>query len=592
MNANIGTYRALWSGYYPPSPNSFSWSLTAPSVALYAKGDYSTIQSNVALTGAGVFNVGANFHGVYSGVLSGAFAMTVQGGTIAKNGYLLLTNNNTYSGGTTIKAGANVVVGRGGAANTGLGSGAISIQAGGSLTYNFNSYANTISNAISGGGVLNLVGDGVVVANSNGGYALSNLTGFTGNINLNFARIAISGAQGTAPITVSAGSSVYIAGGTCSNPINLGSNGWDTLTNEALRIDNGSTLAGAVNVKTNSTIGSYSGGGTISGALSGSSTLTINQGGGVSLTLSNASNSANLSYICNSGITVFSAGAFLTGITGQSVTINSGATATLNGLSNTAYPVRSATVFNVNNGGTLAFVGANTKDGCCYLSTLNLTNSGSAATVSSSDGSGFRGGYNVNTTITSSGTVANNISCGIWLVNGNWYTFTINNSNALNISGIITDFATLGGMPIIKNGAGNLTLSAANNYTGGVTLNAGTLTLTNTNTSGAVVASGAAISGGTVTTGTMGALTFSAVGATLTANAITTTSISKLTATSITAASGFTVNLLGTMNAGTYTLLSCTATLPSTLPTIGTNTTGRTPTFAWVAGTGLQVTLV
>ena len=590
MKSNIGNYRALWNCYCPPSPSAFTWSLKAPNIALYGQGDYSTIPNNVALTGAGSFIVGANYHGKYTGVLSGAYSISIGGGALSKSGYLILTNNSTYSGGTSIQPSSNVVVGTGGVANSGLGTGSISIANGASLTYNFNGQSNTISNAISGSGSLILTGDGNP-SNLNGSYLIGNFSAFTGIIQLKSARLVMVASQGNAQVNCPSGSALYLTGAfTANNPIQLSSMVWgaDT-TGLSLRLDGGATVAGTVTISGNVSIGSFTGGGTISGPIVGNGTVNFNNSSGTTLTLLNSGSSSGLNYICQSGNTVFSAGAFLTGITGQSVTVNSGATATLSGVSNTVYPVRPATVFNVNNGGTLAFSGANTKDGCSYLSTLNLTNTGSAAIVSSSDGSGFRGGYNVNTTITSSGTVANNISCGIWLVNGNGYTFTINNSNALNISGIITDFATLGGMPIIKNGSGNLTLSAANTNTGGVTLNAGTLTLTNTNAGGVTVASGAIISGGGVKTGTLSSLIMSATGSILNVTPLSTTTFSLLTCSSLTNVSGFTVAYSSgfTVVAGSYNILKITSTAAPTLGSIassGLSNIGRTNATYSISG--------
>jgi hypothetical protein len=46
-----------------------------------------------------------------------------------------------------------------------------------------------------------------------------------------------------------------------------------------------------------------------------------------------------------------------------------------------------------------------------------------------------------------------------------------------------------------------------------------------------------------------------------------------------------------TLSAGTRTIIASTGTLPTQLPTTGTNNTGRTITYAWVNGTGLQATL-
>ncbi len=69
-------------------------------------------------------------------------------------------------------------------------------------------------------------------------------------------------------------------------------------------------------------------------------------------------------------------------------------------------------------------------------------------------------------------------------------------------------------------------------------------------------------------------------------------SIGTITATAITGVSTFIVDLLDTMPAGTFTLVACTGTLPAGTPTIGTNSSGRTPTFIRTPGTGFQVLLV
>ena len=122
--------------------------------------------------------------------------------------------------------------------------------------------------------------------------------------------------------------------------------------------------------------------------------------------------------------------------------------------------------------------------------------------------------------------------------------------------------------------------AGALNITGGDLETTAASTMTGTTT----VSSGAAIGGGNAITGKVAALTMSAVGSQFNVTAISTSSASKLTCTTFTATSGFTVNVSGSLAAGTYPILVQTGTsTPS--PTLGTNTSGRTVTFAWVAKT-------
>ena len=86
----------------------------------------------------------------------------------------------------------------------------------------------------------------------------------------------------------------------------------------------------------------------------------------------------------------------------------------------------------------------------------NLINNSGAGSGSLTLGGGITGGASGNTTITLSGA----------------------NTNSNTISGIIGDGSATS-LAIIKNGAGNWRLSGTNTYTGGTTINGGTLTLGN-----------------------------------------------------------------------------------------------------------------
>lgn len=192
------------------------------------------------------------------------------------------------------------------------------------------------------------------------------------------------------------------------------------------------------------------------------------------------------------------------------------------------------------------------------------------------------------------------------------------NNNPFTVSGIISDgVATYG---ITKTGTGTLISSGANAYNGATIINAGELrfngvstgssaksvnggTLSGTGTiHGAVTVANTASSklrGGTGSgsTGTLtinGGLTFSGSSSALDVTSDGTSGLSKVSVgtNTITESSGMTVNLLNPMPTGTYTLISKTsAGLPTRLPTLGINNSGRTAVFAWVSGTGLTVTL-
>lgn len=222
-----------------------------------------------------------------------------------------------------------------------------------------------------------------------------------------------------------------------------------------------------------------------------------------------------------------------------------------------------------------------------------MQSNGGTASTSASSRFAFGGLSNAagdRTTVTTSGNSQCEIKGRIDLRTDNSVTgadFIVANGTApvdLLVSAGIT-----GGGGLVKTGTGVLKTTFNNTYTGATAVNAGEMQITGTNGSSAfTVASGATLSGDAATTGTTGALAFSALASKLAANAITTSSVSKLSCTTLTAGSGFTVDALGTLNAGTYDILVSTSGTPT--PTLGTNTTGQSSVnFAWVANT-LQLT--
>jgi autotransporter-associated beta strand protein len=250
--------------------------------------------------------------------------------------------------------------------------------------------------------------------------------------------------------------------------------------------------------------------------------------------------------------------------------------------------------------GVISGSGTFTKSGTGTL-TLNGTNTYTGVTTISTG-----------TLQLGDGTVTGNIIPQANLITDN-AALIYDTPSTITQSGVISRTGTF-----TKTGTGTLILSGANTYTGATTVSAGELQFNGVNTGiSAKTVSGGTLSGtgtipgpvtiansagstlrggtGSGTSGTLtvnGALTFSGTSSSLnvTSNGASLSNVSAGT-NGITENSGMTVNLLDTMPAGTYTLISSSAALPGTAPTLGTNNTGKIATFAWTSGTGLTVTL-
>jgi fibronectin-binding autotransporter adhesin len=156
------------------------------------------------------------------------------------------------------------------------------------------------------------------------------------------------------------------------------------------------------------------------------------------------------------------------------------------------------------NGGTLNFslTGSGYADGP-YLGTLNLN--GASVTSTNADGSpngsGPRFGYSHGNGVINATGSASTWSAPMWLLysaSQSGKSMTINAAADLAISGVIWDYSGLGGLPVIKTGAGTLTLSAPNAYAGTTTVSNGTLVLESLGALGAgalTVQAGATLAG-------------------------------------------------------------------------------------------------
>jgi hypothetical protein len=178
---------------------------------------------------------------------------------------------------------------------------------------------------------------------------------------------------------------------------------------------------------------------------------------------------------------------------------------------------------------------------------------------------------------------------GAMVIDRSGTTFGSANASTITLSGAVSGVGQIGASTYTS--VPTIVISGTCTTTSGVlAVNGGTIVVTGTVSAGVTVNTSGKVSGGTAQTGTCGSLTFNASSSALIVNAITTSSVSVLTTGTLTASTGFTVNVAGTLNAGTYAIL-VKSSGSSTVPTLGTNTSGRTITFAW-SGNNLNMTAV
>ncbi len=387
---------------------------------------------SVVLASSGTFNTNNN-SATLSGVISGAGALTKAGA-----GTLTLSGNNTYSGGTQITGGSSSAISISSAAN--VGSGAVTISGGSMLT-------GTSSLTLSNGIVLGATGgstqsDGSLVSGIVNVAAGSTLTvSGTGISELTSGggRLEKTG-DGTLYVNTanSYSGGTFLHGGTLvfANSLALGPQPLDSPTQNALTISNGAHLVLALGgaFKRNVYIGN---GGAAFGALDANTVAFRNgvisnvaaQSGGVTSTSgTNGFGGANTF----SGNVVVSSGSAIS----MSRDVNLGAAAN--------------EIF-LNNNSTLKI-----EDGVNIV-----TNSAVQATFSTSRGINLVGGQ---ATIE----VSNTNNAGNPLPSA-----LAAHTNTLTADGLV---AGSGGL--VKSGAGTLILgNSGNSYSGGTTINAGTLSV-------------------------------------------------------------------------------------------------------------------
>ena len=541
--------------------------------------------SNLQKDGTGTLTINSGFGGNQSGLLS------ISNGAVALNAGVNLTANNgitVFNGGTLqLFGGFNGGVGNNSSpALTLYGSGN---NASGALEST--SGTNTWNSAI------NLSNSATITADDGSALNLTSSIGITGatyGLTLNGAgNIFISSGistttgsltkNGTGTATLS-GSNSYSGGTKISNGVinvqnsyALGT-GTVTVTNasgSALQLQGGITvsntlLLGGSGISNNGALESVSGTNTYSGAITGTGTAPyIGVDSGI-LTLSGAiTNTTFQLHKEGAGTLVFNTAYNPTGV----ITIDSG-TLKLGAVGSIA-----ADAMVINSGATFDLNGRNATLGAIGNQSVTL-NGGTITTGVGTVTLGSAAGFTLTTQSNPlSSSISGNVSLG-----GFTSTFNINNGLAgpdLLISANVSN----GGMTVA--GGGELTLSGSNNFSGGVTLNAGTLNINNSYALGTgtfTIASNSTIdntSAGSLTLSNSGSIQWLSTNSTfigtqslnLGSNAINFTTNSTITVVS---------NALTLGNLTNSTGIAITKAGAGTLVLAGTNNMG----YGWIVSAG------
>lgn len=264
-----------------------------------------SIASGATLTSRGVFDVG-DFQGTISG--NGAFALSggIQG----------LSGNNTYSGGTSVTGGGELIVGR----STALGTGTLTIFPGTQLSPDASiTLANaivlnggaTLDNESGGASGLTLTGPisevggtGNIVWLSTGRLSLTNANTFTGGVDMREGLLILGNDSGAGTGTITLDTNTILSA--FGNGVTL------SIAN-AIDVTGSSAEIGAFD---NNFI-------TITGPISGEASLEYTGGSNGTLTLTGANNGFSGPFAINSG-TVFAGNNNAFGSSGNSVYLNGG----------------------------------------------------------------------------------------------------------------------------------------------------------------------------------------------------------------------------------------------------------------------------
>ena len=402
---------------------------------------YNAVSANLIVNG-GITSVSTlTFGGGYNSSVTGAITNGSSTTTLVKTGAgtLTLTGANTYTGATTVNGGTLNL--GGGSANGSISSSSVLSLGGGIFSDTLNTsatqtFASTSVNA-GGSGVSAASGDtvalGAITRNVGGAVNFSGagtITTPTANVNGILGGYAT---YGGANFATSAGNGTTAGAVTAFTAYNqtLGTGGVtvDTTTTDNDTITTVSGNGTGVTLSGNTTINSLTIADTANDTLAlGSDSLTFTSGGG-------------LLYAGTGGYTISGTGYIGAGAANEFILDDNSAALTIS-----APLIGSAGTgaFTKSGAGTVTLSGVETYTGATYVGGGTLT----------IGGAGQLG----------SGTYAGNIGISTGA------TFNYNSSAAQTLSGVIS-----GGGGLTESGAGNLTLSGNNTFTGNVIVNGGTL---------------------------------------------------------------------------------------------------------------------
>ena len=440
-------------------PNTYTGGTTVSGGTL--TGTTTSLQGDIVNEASVVFDQAVD--GTYAGVMSGSGVLTKTGG-----GTLVLTADNTFTGGTII-AGGTLQLGNGG--TTGMITGDVFND--GILAFN-RSDNITFAGDISGSGSIAYMGPGTVTLTGSSTY--SGGTAIAGGT-VQAGSDSAFGEAGTR-LTLLNGTLQATASFTIARPITLSGRGGTFDTNGhqltlqgALSGSGGLTKTGAGTLILDGT-NTYRGGTTVmAGVLQGTTSSLQRNIVNNAIVVFDQSNdgtyagvmsgTGGLTKTGNGNVTLTGANTYSGGTTVSGGTLT-GTTTSLQGAitNNAAVAFNQAT--DGTYGGAMSGTGTLVKSGVGNL-TLTGANSYTGGTTVS-------GGTLTGTTSSLQGAITNNATVAFNQATDGTYAGTMSGTGAL-----------------MKSGAGNLTLTGANTYSGGTTVSAGTLTGTTTSLQGAIV---------------------------------------------------------------------------------------------------------
>ncbi|MBB6488514.1 autotransporter domain-containing protein [Rhizobium lusitanum] len=437
-----------------------------------------TLGNGINLATGTTLTIGGSNNLGLSGTIAGA-------GGLVKNGAAttMLTGANTYTGETTINAGT-LALGAGGSIAatgtlnlTGAGatfdlSGASGAQTIGSLAGAAGTNVDLGSNSLTIDGTINATyagtigGAGSVTVSGAGTQSLTGTNVYTGGTNLNGGNLVVGSntALGSGAVNVN-GSSTLDATTNVSlaNGINVATGTTLTLGGSTALGLSGTISGGGGLIKNGAATTTLNGANTYTGGTTiNAGTLALGAGG--SLASMGAVNlaSSGATFDLSSATGAQSIGA-LNGVAGTNVNLGANAL-TLGGTAGGTFSgaIGGAGSLTLAGSGAQTLAGASTYTGGTHLNSGSLVLGNSAALGT--------GALNVNVSALLDTSANVTLSNTVNLAAGS--TLTLGGSNALTLSGGIAGAAAL-----VKNGAATTTLNGANTYTGGTTINAGTLAL-------------------------------------------------------------------------------------------------------------------